>query len=80
MYLTVVLFGSRIFLGMARIESPSFTEGTETVVGYPDRPVPIKPVSVHHIADFQAYSKSSAIVEGLRRRASSSSRPHPLGR
>ncbi|MEK7551199.1 MAG: hypothetical protein AAB532_01230 [Patescibacteria group bacterium] len=60
--------------------SPSFIEGTETVVGYPDRPVPIKPVSVHHIADFQHYARSSAIIEGLRRRASSAPKPHPLGR
>lgn len=38
MHLTVVIFRSRISFGMARSlsESPSFIEGTGTVVGYPD--------------------------------------------
>lgn len=65
---------------MASIEARSFIEGTETVVGYPDKPVPIRPVSVNHIADFQRYARSSAIIERLRRKASSSSKPQPVGR
>lgn len=76
-----MIFRSRISFGMARsIEAPVFIESTETVVGYADRPVPIRPLRFNHIADFPAYLKRRAGVEMRNRRASLSSKPQSVGR